>query len=82
MGSVLWAGVLIGAVLGLAHGAYLYRCMTVVGRGSIVSAGRRRARALYYAVAAFILWVLLGTYVLILWLLALIPHGVKRLIRP
>ena len=82
MSSVLWAGVVIGAVMGLAHGAYLYRSMVTAGRGRITSAGPRHIRALYYAVATFVLWVLLGTYVLVLWGVSLIPYGVKRLIKP
>jgi len=74
-------GVLIGAILGLAHSAYLYRCMTIVRQGRLPNVGRRRARAFYYAVVTFLLWVLFGTYVLILWALALIHYGVKRLIK-
>ena len=82
METVLWTGVVMGAVLGLAHGAYVYRSMVAAGRASIPSVGLRRIRATYYAGAAFVLWVVLGAYVLVLWLIALIPYGIKRLVRP
>ena len=82
MTTILWAGAIIGAVLGLAHGVYLYRQMaSAPGRGG-PSAGMRRIRAFYYAACTFVLWALLGTYVLVLWLVALIPYGIKRLVRP
>ena len=32
METILWAGALIGAVLGLAHGAYVYTSMAAAGR--------------------------------------------------
>ena len=41
-----------------------------------------RIRAFYYALWTFVLWAVLGTYVLVLWLVALIPFGIKRLVRP
>ena len=82
METVLWAGAVIGAVLGLAHGVYLYRRMVATGPASMPSIGLRRIRAFYYAVAALVLWVLVGTYVLVLWGISLIPYGIKRLVRP
>ncbi len=82
MEAVLWAGSVIGAVLGVAHGAYLYRNMVTAGRKNMPRVGLRRIRAFYFAVAAFVLWVLLGTYVLVLWGVSLIPYAAKRLIKP
>ena len=82
METVLSTGAFIGAVLGLAHGFYLYRRMVATGTARIPSIGLRRIRAAYYAVAAFVLWVLLGTYVLVLWGISLVPYAAKRLIKP
>jgi hypothetical protein len=75
MASVLWAGMAISAILGALHAGYVYRL--VVNNNE---AGTR-IRALYYAVWTFGLWLLLGTYVLMLWVLSVAVYAVARPLR-
>lgn len=67
MDAYLWVGTLVGALLGLAHAAYLWTHRE--GRN------RAGARALYRGVWAVALWTLFGTYVLSLWILGAIGYG-------
>lgn len=63
MDDPLVVGALFGALVGVVHGAYVY--------GERVShRGVGPAVALYYAIWTFALWVLLGSYVLALGLIA------------
>ena len=41
MEAVLWAGAVVGVILGLAHGVYLYLRMVATGPASIPSIGLR-----------------------------------------
>ena len=65
MMNALWAGTILGAVLGVANAAYVYR---VVARRNPADTVPNRARAVYFAGWTLVLWILFGGYVLVLWL--------------
>ena len=70
--SVMWAGTAIGAVLGMLHAGYVYRAMAKIGGTAA------RVRAGYYALCTFVLWLLFGTYVLVLWLVSVVAYAIAR----
>lgn len=73
MTNILFFGALIGAIIGIFHGYYVYRLKTCDSHYLLVEHPLlARMNAAYYALWTFILWVLFGTYVLLLWLLAVI----------
>lgn len=79
MEYALRIGLAAGIVIGLLHAGYVFR--HVLGDPS----GRRRLvrtglRACYYALWTVLLWTLLGTYVLFMWIVALVPYGTSRLV--
>ncbi len=78
MDLFLWIGSAIGAVLGLLHGAYLYRKITA--RASAAGAAGINVRGLYYAIWTFALWTIFGSYVLAFWLVGSIGSLTVRLI--
>ena len=59
-------GTLLGALCGLAHAAYVY---SVVASAGGTESSQRTGEALYAAAWTLLLWLLLGTYLLIFWLL-------------
>ena len=62
---IVWAGSILGVILGLAHGAYVF------GKISRPIAGTSPPdylRGLYYAAWVVLLWIVFGAYVLVLWL--------------
>ena len=69
---VLWAGTIVGAVLGLLHAGYVYRVVAASDGAS------GPGRAGYYALWTLVLWVLFGAYVLVLWLVAVIAYLIAR----
>ena len=72
MKSMLWVGTIIGAILGLLHAGYVYRVVSLPGGTAA------HARAGYYAVWTLALWLLLGTYVLVLWLISVVTYNIAR----
>lgn len=70
--SVLWAGTVVGAVLGLLHAGYVYRAIAI--SGGIAA----RPRAGYYALFTFALWLFFGTYVLVLWVISVVAYAIAR----
>ncbi len=66
MTAVLWAGTLVGVVFGLFHALYVYRLVMAEGPAD---AAPSHARAGYYALWTLGLWLLFGSYVLVLWLI-------------
>ncbi len=66
MTAVLWAGTLVGVVFGLLHALYVYRLVMAEGPAD---AAPSHARAGYYALWTLGLWLLFGTYMLVLWLI-------------
>ena len=59
-------GSLLGLLAGLAHAAYVYR---VVASEGDTRSSSQPGTALYYALWTVSLWVLFGSYLLLLWLL-------------
>ena len=78
MGTFIWAGSALGAVLGLFHGIQLFRhqAARTAHRGPIHST----AIGLYYGVWAFALWALFGAYVLGFWILGSAGYTISRLL--
>ncbi len=78
MDVFLWIGSTLGAVLGLLHGFYLYRQQTV----RVFASGNRGRRliGLYYALWAFALWTLFGSYVLAFWILGSVAYLIVWLV--
>jgi len=72
MSWVLWIGLVVGAVLGLLHGAYVYRVVAMPGGAAA------HVRAGYYAIWTLALWLVFGTYVLVLWLVAVVAYAIAR----
>ncbi len=68
MNTVLWAGTAVGVVFGLAHAGYVYRLVAVDGQ----------LRAGYYALWTLGLWLLFGTYVLVLWVISVVAYAIAR----
>ena len=64
--TLVGTGTLLGALCGLAHAAYVY---SVVVSADGTESSQRTGEALYAAVWTLLLWLLLGTYLLIFWLL-------------
>jgi len=75
MASVLWAGMAVSAILGALHAGYVYRL--VVDNNE----SEAQIRGLYYAVWTFGLWLLLGTYVLVFWVVSVALYALARPLR-
>lgn len=69
MADFLVVGSVLGGVLGLLHGVWVYR---------LWSARRARLAGLYYGLWTFALWTLFGAYVLGFWLLSILAYGLRR----
>ena len=72
MTSMFWVGTIIGAILGLLHAGYVYRVVSVPGGAAA------HTRAGYYAVWALALWLLCGTYVVVLWIISVVAYAIAR----
>ena len=82
MDAILWMGTLVGVVLGCAHGVYVYRTMAADEVAAAEGgSGGIRLRAAYHAFWTVVLWVLFGTYVLVLWAISVIAFGAHRLLK-
>ncbi|MDH3692138.1 MAG: hypothetical protein OEU36_22095 [Gammaproteobacteria bacterium] len=82
MGLVWPIAVVIAVVIGVVHTAYTYRqetreFRTVLSEHPI----KIRARAAYYAAWTLLLWVLLGSSIVIYWLIALLPYVISKGVR-
>jgi len=69
----LQVGLVLGAVIGLCHGATLFRARRLVVGST---------QAFWFALWAFALWTLLGAYVLFFWLLGAAVMALGALWRP
>ncbi len=70
MTYVLWIGSALGAVIGLFHAAYLYRGHdAATGTGSV-----------YRGLWAFLLWTILGSYVLVLWIVSVVAYSLYKIV--
>jgi hypothetical protein len=68
MNTVLWAGTVVGAVFGMLHAVYVYRLVAVDGH----------IRAGYYALWTLGLWLVFGTYVLVMWVISVVAYAIAR----
>jgi hypothetical protein len=62
---LVWVGTLVGAILGVAHAVYVYR---VVAHGVPTGTSPDQVRGIYFAIWTVLLWILLGSYIVVLWL--------------
>ncbi len=76
--SLLMTGTLVGALLGGFHAVYVYRLLATDTPAGATSGP---AHAVYYALWTFGLWVIFGSYVLILWLIGAIFYVVFKAFR-
>ncbi len=68
--NLLWTGTVVGAVVGAFNAAYVYQTV----RDTAPEAATNQTRAIYYAVWTFTLWVLFGSYLLFLWVIAAVLY--------
>lgn len=74
MDEALTCGAIFGAAVGVVHGGYVYaQRASRPGHGSL--------EPLYYALWTFVLWVVFGSYVLYLGLLAITAYAARNAIR-
>jgi hypothetical protein len=78
MNDFLLVGALLGLITGLLHAAYLSR-LVASGKNSVDS--RTRFSTLNFALWTCGLWILLGAYVLGLWLISVVFYIVFKAIR-
>lgn len=71
MDIVLWLGSALGAVIGLLHAGYIYRQRPQRSRND-------RIMAAYRGLWAFVLWMLFGSYVLVLWVVGVIVYAAAK----
>lgn len=76
--SLLMTGTLVGALLGGFHAVYVYRLLATEPPAGATSGP---AHAVYYALWTFGLWVIFGSYVLVLWLIGAIFYAVFKAFR-
>ncbi len=73
--TLLWWGVLISFLLGVAHAVYVFR--------AVAAAPQPRAVAgLYYASWTLLLWLILGGYVVVMWLVGGVLYLILAARRP
>ncbi len=75
MASVLWAGTLVGTLLGIIHAVYVYR---LVAAEAPAGATANHGQAGYYALWTLGLWIVFGSYVLVLWVIAVVAYAIAR----
>lgn len=75
---LMWIGSAVGAVLGLVHAAYVYRIVT---NWVPADMSPNHTRGLYYALWTVGLWILFGSYVLVLWFSGIVLYLVFKAFR-
>ncbi len=68
MTMMLGAGTAVGAIFGTLHAIYVYRLV----------AADSHVRAIYYALWTLALWLLFGTYMLVLWVISVVAYAIAR----
>lgn len=74
MSALLWIGTGLGALCGLLHGMYLLK--------EVGEATGSNLKGLYFAIWAFCLWTLFGSYVLAFLILGIVGQVIARLLPP
>ncbi len=73
---------LVGAAVGLLHAGYVYRRVATEGPRSLdAHPFVTHALAGYYALWTLGLWVLFGTYVVVLWLISVVFYAIHKVFR-
>lgn len=75
---VIAAGSILGVICGLAHALYVYRATS---RSSISDPRTGFTHPIIYALWTLGLWVVFGTYVLVLWAVGLLFYVVFKAFR-
>ncbi len=79
MTTVLWIGSGFGAIIGLVHACYLYRSFVRQAANALGEySALTRAKAIYYGLWTIFLWIVFGSYVLILWILSVIAFAIYK----
>lgn len=81
MNTVMWMGTVVGVVFGCAHGVYVYRTIAANSMAAEGGSGGNRLRAAYYGFWTIMLWVLFGTYVVVLGAISVIAFGIRNLLK-
>ena len=75
---IIWAGSIVGLLLGLAHAVYVFRA---VASSEPANSGPNYTRGAYYAIWVLGLWILSGTYILVLWLAGVLFYLMFKVFR-
>lgn len=70
---ILYAGSVVGALIGLVHAIYIYR-------RRIAGSNASWRTATYRGLWTFFLWTLFGSYLLVLWVVAVIVFSVNKMV--
>ncbi len=84
MNTIVWIGSLLGLVIGSLHAVYLYRRRVADAResaaaGTTAHLATAHLEGAYYGLWALALWVIFGTYVLVLWVIGAVAYSIFRL---
>ena len=79
MNTVVWIGSLLGLAIGSLHAVYLYRRRVADARESATASATAHLEGAYYGLWALALWVIFGTYVLVLWVIGVVAYSIVRL---
>jgi glycerol uptake facilitator-like aquaporin len=84
MNAVVWIGSLLGLAIGSLHAVHLYRRRVADARESATASttahlATAHLEGAYYGLWALALWVIFGTYVLVLWVIGAVAHSIFRL---
>lgn len=75
---MLLSGTIVGLIAGLVHAVYVYQRMKPVPGSTDLP---NRSRGLYFAVWTLLLWLLFGSYILVLWIIGTVVFLLAKLNR-
>jgi hypothetical protein len=82
MDTVMTMGYVVGAIFGPVHAVYVYRSLVTDGLARAEGhAVRSRLKAIYYAIWTLAMWLLFGTYVVVLGGLSLVAYPLWLMFR-
>ncbi len=84
MNTIVWIGSLLGLAIGSLHAVHLYRARVADAResaagGATADLATAHLEGAYYGLWALALWVIFGTYVLVLWVIGTVAYSIFRL---
>ncbi len=84
MNTIVWIGSLLGLAIGSLHAIQLYRRRVADARESAAASttaqlATAHLEGAYYGLWALALWVIFGTYVLVLWVIGVVAYSIFRL---